>query len=68
MQTGVRSELKRAFIENGALVFGGLAGGAGAYLLFGDQWILQAVSAIAGAWLARYLVCSTKPNSSAPEP
>ena len=68
MQTGNRSELRRAFIETGALVFGGIAGGAGAYLLFGDYWMLQAVSAIAGAWLVHYLVCSAKPNSSAPEP
>ena len=68
MQTRTRSELKRAFIENGALVFGGLAGGGGAYLLFGDQWILQVFAAIAGAWLVRYLVCSTRPNSGAWEP
>jgi hypothetical protein len=64
MQTGDRSELKRAFIETGALVFGGLAGGGGAYLLFGDRWMLQAASAIAGAWLVRYLASSFRANST----
>ncbi len=57
MRKGFRTELRKAFLETGTLVFGGLSGAGASYLLFGKSWILQAAFAIGGAWLARYLVC-----------
>ena len=56
MPKGFRTELRKAFLEGGALVFGGIAGAGACYLMFGESWILQAAFAIGGAWLARYLV------------
>ena len=54
MPKGFLTELRQAFLEVGALVFGGIAGAGGCYLVFGESWILQAIFAIGGARLARY--------------
>jgi hypothetical protein len=56
MPNGFRTELRKAFLEAGSLVFGGIAGAGASYLVFGEYWILQLAFAIGGAWLARYLV------------
>lgn len=53
-------ELSKAFIETGALVLGGIAGGGLSYLLIGDQWFLNGVFAVAGAWLVHRLVAPAK--------
>ena len=67
MQTGNQTELRKALIETGTLVFGGIAGAGASYLIFGEHWILQAAFAITGAWLVRYLVGSAHPNSGSPK-
>jgi len=54
MAKGFPTESRRAFLDRGALVFGGIGGAGAYYLMFGD--ILQTVLAIGGAWLAHYLV------------
>jgi hypothetical protein len=63
MPKGFRTELRKAFLEAGALVFGGIAGAGTACLVFGESWILQGVFAIGGAWLARYLVYRANSDS-----
>jgi hypothetical protein len=67
MATGYPTELRRAFLDTGALVFGGIGGAGAYYFIFGEDWILQAVFAIGGAWLAHYLVrqATNRPSSSA---
>lgn len=44
--------LRSAFVETGLLVVGGIAGGALTYWLLGDNWLLNVLGAVAGAWLA----------------
>ena len=66
MAKGFPTELRRAFLDTGALVFGGIGGAGAYYLMFGEYWILQTVFAIGGAWLAHYLVrqAMNRPSSS----
>jgi Na+/pantothenate symporter len=66
MAKGYPTELRRAFLGTGALVFGGIGGAGAYYLMFGEYWILQTVFAIGGAWLAHYLVhqAMNRPSSS----
>ena len=48
-------EFSKAIIETGALVLGGIAGGGLSWVLIGDQWLLNGVFAVAGAWLVHRL-------------
>jgi Na+/pantothenate symporter len=64
MAEGFPRELRRAFLETGALVLGGIAGGGAAYFLFGAHWIVQALCAVGCAWLAHYLVMWAMRRSS----
>lgn len=41
MAKGFPTELVRAFLDTGALVFGGIGGAGAYYLMFGEYWILQ---------------------------
>jgi hypothetical protein len=54
------TELSRAFLDTGALVVGGIGGAGLSYLIFGEQWALQATFAIGGAWLVHYLVAKNR--------
>lgn len=51
-----RTELRRAFLDTGVLVLGGIAGACAAYLVFGEHWLRQVLFAIGGAWLGHYLL------------
>lgn len=53
-----RNESSKAFIETGALVLGGITGGGASYLVFGDSWILSAIFAVGGGWLAGSLTAA----------